>query len=368
MSSKITDKQLYNHFKTRSNTLDENPGDALWNSIAEKMDSKSATRGKGLVFLILSGIAAVGLTIYMIIPQSVNSLPHQKPKLPDQNTLTTDTVNNSTPHKEVVIEQITEDKTPTSINTPNTHVKHNTQKDTLYKPIVLKSCKTELTPQIKSDSIQGITFKTKLDSVKLSGIKIVTQQYKGRILIQVKEKITQTQFDSLASASFKTYQQQYNSLLIVRAPGLKPYRERIAKYTTKSSTDTVKTEYIRFMPVQNKQIDTVIENKPLIKSGDNKLDIQPYSLDGFETFLQDINDEIIIPENIPNGTYKVYTNFTVNTDGSVSDIKVIKKVGYGLDEAVIKAAKKVKEKLQPVVTDTIPEKLNFVIPITITIR
>ncbi|GGB69620.1 hypothetical protein GCM10007424_06990 [Flavobacterium suaedae] len=373
MSSKITDKELYNHFRTRSNTLDEKPGDALWNSITEKMDSQSASRGKAkMTFLILLSVLGIGIIIYMIVPQKSNHLPqpHNSSK---QNVVITDTINSSKTHKtdttepEINTQQITEKETSASISTSNIPIKNKTRKDT-NEAIVLKPFAIHLTPKIQLDSLKGTAFQTALDTVKPSGIKVATQKYKGRILVQVKERITQTQFDSLVNTSFKTYQQHYNSLLIVRAPGLKPYRERITKYTKKASTDTVKTKYVRFMPIKNKQIDTLTENKPLIKSEDNKLDIQPYSLDGFETFLQDINENIVFPENIPAGVYKVYTNFVVNTDGSVSDIKVIKKAGYGLDEAVIKAAEKAKAKLQPIGTDTIPDKLNFVIPITITIQ
>lgn len=259
MSSKITDKELYNHFRTRSNTLDENPGDALWNSITEKMDNQSASRGKTkMTFLILLGVMAIGIIIYMIVPQKSNHLPqpHNSSK---HDVVITDTINSSKTHKthttepEINTQQITEKETSASISTSNIPIKNKTQKDTLYKSIVLKPYKTKLIPQIQPKSLNGVTFQTELDTVKPSGIKIITQEYNGRILIQVKEKVTQIQFDSIVNASFETYQQQYNKLLIIRAPGLKPYRERITKYGLKPHKNTVKSLFPAFIPFSAKK-------------------------------------------------------------------------------------------------------------------
>ena len=393
----MTDKELYNHFKTRRHTLDENPGDALWNSITEKMDSKRTPKGKGLVFLILSGIAAVGLTIYMIIPQSVNSLPHQQPNLPKQSivVIDSDSANASTnkttvTEREIATEQIAESETLASINTPSVPSKSKTQKTTDTKSSVLKS--NSLTPkdtvintpklseilhttQAQFNNLQKIVFKSELDTVRPSGIKLFTQKYNGRILVQVKEKITQAQFDSLVSASFNTYKKEYNTLLIVRAPGLTPYRERITKYTPTPGMDTistVKAGYVEFRPIYKKQLDTLIENEALIKSGDvsnnNETVMQSYNLGNLKILEKDIVDKIIIPDNLPVGIYKVYTLLHIDTDGSISNIKIVKKAGYGIDEAVIEAVKKVKTKFQPIGTDIIPPGLSFQIPVTITIR
>ncbi len=390
----MTDKELYNHFKTRSNTLDENPGDALWNSIAEKLDSKPESKGRGLVFLILSGIAAIGLVIYMIIPHSVNSLPHQRPNLPKQNIVITDTTDISTnktvvTEQEIATEQITEGETSAKIKTSSVPYKTETQETPNTKLLVLKSnnltlkdsvmntpklSEIQFIPQIQSDSLQEITFKTELDTVKPSGIKLVTQKYNGRILIQVKEKITQVQFDSLVSASFKTYKEQYNTMLIIRAPGLTPYRERITKYTPKPGMDTistVNTGYVRFMPIYKAQLDTLTNNKISIKSentSNNESVRQPSYPGGLDMLMKHVNEKLIIPDNLPNGVYKVYAHLNINPKGSISKIEIMKKADHGLDEAVIEAVKKIKTKWEPMVIDGKPTNSSFVIPITITIR
>ncbi|NDI97871.1 hypothetical protein GWA97_02155 [Flavobacterium sp. LaA7.5] len=387
----MTDKELYNHFKTRSHTLDENPGDALWNSIAEKMDNKSTSTKKRLLFFIISGVIAFWLVIYMIISQDKNSLP-QQPNLQKQSIVAIDTINTSTTNNVVVTEQeatkesFTESKTSTSINITDAPLKPKTQKIPDTKPSILKShnstlkdavqiSKVRFTSQIEFDSLQAIIFKTELDTVKPSGIKLVTQKYNGRILIQVKEKITQVQFDSLVSASFKTYKEEYNTMLIIRAPGLTPYRKRIVKYMPEPGADTistVNTGYVRFTPIYNAQLETVTEKETHIKSGDvpnnNEAVIQPVYPGGLDMLMKHINEKLIIPDNVPNGIYKVYAHLNINPEGSISKIEIMRKAGYGLDEVVIDAVKKIKTKWEPMIIDGKPANSSFIIPITITIK
>ena len=387
----MTDKELYNHFKTRSHTLDEKPGDALWNSIADKMDSKSASSKKRLLFFIISGVIVLGLAIYMIIPQNKNALP-QKPNLPEQGIVATDTASTSTKNEIVVTEQeatkksFTESKTSRSINTSNVSLKPKAQKASDTKSSVLKSrnstskdavklSEVHFTSQIELDSLKGIPFNTALDTVKPSGIKVATQKYDGRILIQAKEKISQSQFDSLVSASFNTYKKEYNTMLIVRAPGLTPYRERITKYTPKPGMDTlstVKPEFVRFTPIYEKQLESPIVKEAFIKSGevsnDNRAAAIPQYPGGIDMFIKHLSREINIPDAAPSGVYKIFTHLDIATDGSISDIKIMKPAGYGLDEAIIEAVKKIKTKWEPVIIDGKPSNSGFAIPITITIR
>lgn len=361
----MTDNELYNHFKTRRHTLDENPGDALWSSITAKMDNPKAS-GKGIISLIIVTITTIGVSIYLIIPQE--TMPSiQQDNLPI-HSMPTDTSNTITSNKTVIIQeevkekQATESKPIINTSTNNTLAKPTLQNKTLKS--------NHLSSNLNSIKPEGIGQ----DTVKPSGIKLFTQKYNGRILIQVKEKITQTQFDSLIDASFDSYKKEYNTLLIVRAPNLKPYRTRITKYSKKPSADTLKSidpGFVRFMPIYKAQLDTLTDNKVSIKSGNspnNEAVRQPSYPGGLDMLMKHVNEKLIIPDNLPNGVYKVYAHLNINPEGSISKIEIMRKAGHGLDEAVIEAVKKIKTKWEPMVIDGKPTNSSFVIPITITIR
>lgn len=61
-------------------------------------------------------------------------------------------------------------------------------------------------------------------------------------------------------------------------------------------------------------------------------------------------------------TGKVYGQFTVETDGTITDIKIIRGVGYGCDEEVINALKKIPT-LIPSTMAGKPVKSRYTIPV-----
>lgn len=69
-------------------------------------------------------------------------------------------------------------------------------------------------------------------------------------------------------------------------------------------------------------------------------------ISGFGSFLR---HELVFPvamkENNASGT--VYIQFVIDTEGKVSDIKVLKGMGYGCDEEAIRFIKKTNKKWTP---------------------
>ncbi len=81
-------------------------------------------------------------------------------------------------------------------------------------------------------------------------------------------------------------------------------------------------------------------------------------------FLErNLNPQVAIENNAPPGIYTVMIQFVVDTDGSISEIKVLDDPGYGLGEEAIRVIKKSK-KWQPAIQDGRPAKAFRKQPIT----
>lgn len=85
-------------------------------------------------------------------------------------------------------------------------------------------------------------------------------------------------------------------------------------------------------------------------------------LHSFHTYIERTMD---IPTKIRNKVYgKIYLTFTVDEEGNLIEPKIVKGLGYGLDESVIKAIKGVK-KWNPAIIRGIPVPVLYSLPITI---
>src|SRR5690606_16727733 len=81
-------------------------------------------------------------------------------------------------------------------------------------------------------------------------------------------------------------------------------------------------------------------------------------------FLErNLNPQVAINNNAPPGIYTVMIQFVVDTDGSISEIKVLNDPGYGLGEEAIRVIKK-SRKWQPAIQDGRPAKAYRKQPIT----
>lgn len=65
---------------------------------------------------------------------------------------------------------------------------------------------------------------------------------------------------------------------------------------------------------------------------------------------------------------RVFVQFTVNTDGSVVDVKVAKGIGYGCDEEAVRVVKKSSGRWKPGKQNGVPVRVNFIVPVTFTLQ
>lgn len=66
------------------------------------------------------------------------------------------------------------------------------------------------------------------------------------------------------------------------------------------------------------------------------LDEQPQFPGGIEEFYKFLNTNFVIPQDKPKLKGKIYTTFIVEKDGSLSDIKVLRDLGFGTKEEAIR--------------------------------
>jgi len=85
---------------------------------------------------------------------------------------------------------------------------------------------------------------------------------------------------------------------------------------------------------------------------------------GLSKFYQYISDHFRSPNvfNFPGG--KEIVEFTIKTDGTVGDIKILKDIGYGVGEQIKKILLK-SPKWTPAVKDGVAVECTYTLPITI---
>jgi len=92
---------------------------------------------------------------------------------------------------------------------------------------------------------------------------------------------------------------------------------------------------------------------------------RPMPKKGMNNFYSYIGRRMRIPNAARNTVFgKIYLTFVIETDGSIVEIKIIKGLGYGLDEEAIRVLKNYKEWV-PGVMRGIPVRVLYTLPITI---
>jgi hypothetical protein len=87
---------------------------------------------------------------------------------------------------------------------------------------------------------------------------------------------------------------------------------------------------------------------------------------GLTKFYTFINNNFKLSEKAPeklNG--KIIIAFSIETDGSLTDFKIIKDLGYGTGEEAIRVLKLTSGKWSPAVKNGVPIKTSFTLPIVI---
>lgn len=97
----------------------------------------------------------------------------------------------------------------------------------------------------------------------------------------------------------------------------------------------------------------------------NLVDVMPEFPGGINRFLAYVGQNFEKPENIDT-TVTIFMLFVVEKDGSMSDIKVLRNPGYGLDKEAIRVLKAQKTKWKPGIKDGKPVRVLYTLPIKVT--
>lgn len=71
--------------------------------------------------------------------------------------------------------------------------------------------------------------------------------------------------------------------------------------------------------------------------------------------------------NAPGLKGRVVVDFVINEDGSIGDFKIVEDLGYGTAEELIRVLKTTQGKWKPGIKDGKPVKVEYSIPLTITV-
>ncbi|OWU90544.1 energy transducer TonB [Flavobacterium sp. WLB] len=94
----------------------------------------------------------------------------------------------------------------------------------------------------------------------------------------------------------------------------------------------------------------------------NKVDEMPIYPGGNQVLYKTLGNSIVLPDEIISG--RVITTFVVDKDGNVTNIKIIKGLSKQVDEAVVKAFKKL-SKFIPGKVNGIPVNVQYSLPVNI---
>ena len=97
-----------------------------------------------------------------------------------------------------------------------------------------------------------------------------------------------------------------------------------------------------------------------------KVDVQPEFPGGYKALGKYVDGKNHkYPEEAQKNKIegKVVVQFIINEDGTCSDFKVIKGIGYGCDEAAVEAFRKM-PKWKPAIQNGMAVKVSYVLPVT----
>ncbi|WP_116790555.1 M56 family metallopeptidase [Flavobacterium psychrotrophum] len=126
------------------------------------------------------------------------------------------------------------------------------------------------------------------------------------------------------------------------------------------NTDTKSTEVQKIAKDNTEQNGEVYNLDALQK--------QPEFPGGISSFMGTIQKSFAMPEIDKDLTAKIYLSFVIETNGEITNIKVIKDPGYGLGEEAARALSSIEKKWQPGELNGVPVRTSFTLPITINIK
>lgn len=99
-----------------------------------------------------------------------------------------------------------------------------------------------------------------------------------------------------------------------------------------------------------------------------QVDKAPEFPGGLDNFYKMVGKNFAIPEINKQTTVIVYVSFVVETDGSLSDIQVLRDPGYGLGQEAIRVLKNIKTKWNPGIKNGNSVRTSYNLPIKVNIR
>jgi len=98
------------------------------------------------------------------------------------------------------------------------------------------------------------------------------------------------------------------------------------------------------------------------------LDPQPEFPGGMAAFLRQVTLEFKIPDVKEDNIYRIIVSFVVETDGGMSNYKVLKDPGYGLGNEAIRALKTITTKWNPGKVKGAAVRTSYALPITVNLK
>lgn len=98
------------------------------------------------------------------------------------------------------------------------------------------------------------------------------------------------------------------------------------------------------------------------------VDISPEFPGGLEKFYKKVGNEFKAPSSDREMTLKVYVSFVIETDGTLTNIKVLRDPGYEMGKEAIRVLKSIKTKWKPGIKDGKKVRTAYNLPITVNLN
>ncbi|MGK4566918.1 energy transducer TonB [Flavobacterium sp. 3HN19-14] len=323
----MKDPELYDFFKKGSEAFDEMPSADLWGKIdAGLKEGKKAKSAQSLLIKILLLLAAAALTawIYFELTKENSAFPKEiKNTIPliEIKTETADTLRKVDSINE---SQMLQENPKAIISKP---------KITAAAPEVQVVEENELYawPATKSEDPvnQNEVIAAKKEDIA------ETTVFKNRIVMRTTKKLTDAQYDELIANAIEKSKDNYGMMLIVIASGRPAYRKVIPGNKLKVETTVKKVgwdtaQYTKLTGTNEIYFDAIVKNQ-------QNLDVRPDFPGGINAFYDFVQKNFHTPDEDVSG--KIMVQFTVEIDGSLSDITVLKDLGHGTKEEAIRVFK-----------------------------
>lgn len=109
-------------------------------------------------------------------------------------------------------------------------------------------------------------------------------------------------------------------------------------------------------------IDTPVENTPMLTGA---LERSPEFPGGIQKFYEYVSKNFRVPEE-NTGRVQVIVSFVVEKDGALTDVKVLRNPGYGLDKEAIRVLRALKTKWNPGIYKGQKVRTLYTLPIVVT--